>query len=294
HPFGTDDLGRDVAARVVVATPISLAIGLVAAGVSLVVGFGIGAAAGYFGGATDLLLSRLIEVVLWFPVLFLLLALAAFLPPCLPIICWPKASDTRRPKQGERDAGTRCPLPRLLRSPDQRAFRRPLPSAPARRPRHRRHPRERREETALLGRGAPRDDPRDRRRRLRRIGPVVLRPPGGLRRGDRRDAPRPGPPRDLRLRVRAADGLDESPPGALDRDGVPDGEGGVLVRLEPSRQGGGAARRRRLRARPRAGPASPGSAASALVTGNGRVVETELRVRYSETDRMGIVYHGAY
>jgi peptide/nickel transport system permease protein len=49
--------------------------------VSLTVGFGIGGAAGYFGGVTDLLLSRLIEVVLCFPVLFLLLALAAFLPP---------------------------------------------------------------------------------------------------------------------------------------------------------------------------------------------------------------------
>jgi peptide/nickel transport system permease protein len=81
HPFGTDDLGRDLAARVAVATPISLTIGLVAAAVSLTVGFGIGGAAGYFGGVTDLVLSRLIEVVLCFPVLFLLLALAAFLPP---------------------------------------------------------------------------------------------------------------------------------------------------------------------------------------------------------------------
>jgi peptide/nickel transport system permease protein len=81
HPFGTDDLGRDLLARVVTATPISLAIGLVAAGVSLGIGFAIGGAAGYFGGAVDLALSRLIEVMLCFPVLFLLLALAAFLPP---------------------------------------------------------------------------------------------------------------------------------------------------------------------------------------------------------------------
>lgn len=81
HPFGTDDLGRDLFARVVVATPISLTIGLTAAAVSLIVGFAVGATAGYFGGATDLLLSRLVEVVLCFPILFLLLALAAFLPP---------------------------------------------------------------------------------------------------------------------------------------------------------------------------------------------------------------------
>ena len=81
HPFGTDDLGRDLLARVVTATPISLAIGLVAAGVSLGIGFAVGATAGWFGGAVDLALSRLIEVMLCFPVLFLLLALAAFLPP---------------------------------------------------------------------------------------------------------------------------------------------------------------------------------------------------------------------
>jgi peptide/nickel transport system permease protein len=81
HPFGTDDLGRDLLARVVVATPISLAIGVTAALVSLIVGFVIGGSAGYFGRAADLILSRLIEVVLCFPVLFLLLALAAFLPP---------------------------------------------------------------------------------------------------------------------------------------------------------------------------------------------------------------------
>jgi peptide/nickel transport system permease protein len=81
HPFGTDDLGRDLLARVVVATPLSLGIGLTAAAVSLAVGFAVGATAGYFGGVTDLLLSRLVEIVLCFPVLFLLLALAAFLPP---------------------------------------------------------------------------------------------------------------------------------------------------------------------------------------------------------------------
>ncbi len=82
---------------------------------------------------------------------------------CLPIICWPKASDARRPKQGESDAGTRGPLPRLLRSAHQRAPRRALPRAAAGGPRHRRDPGERLEEAALLGRGAHGDDPGDRR-----------------------------------------------------------------------------------------------------------------------------------
>lgn len=81
HPFGTDDLGRDLFSRVVAATPLSLTIGLTAAAVSLSVGFLVGSLGGYFGGAVDLVLSRLVEVVLCFPVLFLLLALAAFLPP---------------------------------------------------------------------------------------------------------------------------------------------------------------------------------------------------------------------
>jgi peptide/nickel transport system permease protein len=81
HPFGTDDLGRDLLARIIAATPISLAIGIVSAAVSLVVGFAVGGTAGWFGGVIDLLLSRAIEVVLCFPLLFLLLALAAFLPP---------------------------------------------------------------------------------------------------------------------------------------------------------------------------------------------------------------------
>jgi peptide/nickel transport system permease protein len=81
HPFGTDDLGRDLLARVVTATPISLAIGLMAAAVSLGIGFAVGATAGYFGGVVDLVLSRVVDVMLCFPVLFLLLALAAVLPP---------------------------------------------------------------------------------------------------------------------------------------------------------------------------------------------------------------------
>lgn len=81
HLFGTDDLGRDLFARVIAATPISLGIGTLAACVSLLIGFSVGASAGWAGGVVDLVLSRFVEVVLCFPVFFLLLALAAFLPP---------------------------------------------------------------------------------------------------------------------------------------------------------------------------------------------------------------------
>ena len=64
HWLGTDDLGRDVLARLVAATPVSLAIGLTASLLSMVLGLAIGGAAGAAGGAVDLLLSRLMEIVL--------------------------------------------------------------------------------------------------------------------------------------------------------------------------------------------------------------------------------------
>jgi len=81
HWLGTDDLGRDVLARLVAATPVSLAIGLTASLLSMVLGLAIGGAAGAAGGAVDLVLSRVMEVVLCFPTLFFVLALVAILEP---------------------------------------------------------------------------------------------------------------------------------------------------------------------------------------------------------------------
>jgi peptide/nickel transport system permease protein len=81
HWLGTDDLGRDVLARLIAATPVSLAIGLTASLLSMVVGLAVGGAAGAAGGVVDLVLSRAMEVVLCFPTLFFVLALVALLEP---------------------------------------------------------------------------------------------------------------------------------------------------------------------------------------------------------------------
>ena len=83
HWMGTDELGRDVTARILYGTGIALKVGFVATGISLVIGLFIGALAGYYGGVADMLLSRLIEIVICFPFLFLILAVIAFLPPSI-------------------------------------------------------------------------------------------------------------------------------------------------------------------------------------------------------------------
>ena len=83
HWLGTDELGRDVFARLLYGAGISLKVGLVATGISLIIGLIIGALAGYYGGVSDMLLSRLIEIVMCFPFLFLILAVIAFLPPSI-------------------------------------------------------------------------------------------------------------------------------------------------------------------------------------------------------------------
>jgi peptide/nickel transport system permease protein len=83
HWLGTDELGRDVFARLLYGAGISLKVGLVATGISLMIGLLVGALAGYYGGISDVLLSRLIEIVMCFPFLFLILAVIAFLPPSI-------------------------------------------------------------------------------------------------------------------------------------------------------------------------------------------------------------------
>ncbi|MEA2413567.1 MAG: peptide/nickel transport system permease protein [Thermoanaerobaculia bacterium] len=83
HHFGTDELGRDVLARMIHGARVSLTVGLLATMMALVVGCFFGAIAGYYGGVADWLVSRLIEVVLCFPLLFLALAIVAFFGPSI-------------------------------------------------------------------------------------------------------------------------------------------------------------------------------------------------------------------
>src|SRR5688572_19926404 len=64
HPFGLDELGRDILSRVLLGARISLLVGLIVVGVSSVVGMAVGSVAGYFGGGIDQAISRVMDVLL--------------------------------------------------------------------------------------------------------------------------------------------------------------------------------------------------------------------------------------
>jgi peptide/nickel transport system permease protein len=83
HLLGTDDLGRDILARMIHGARVSLAVGFVATAIALIIGSLLGALAGYYGGAADWIVSRAIEVVLCFPFLFLVLGIVALFKPSL-------------------------------------------------------------------------------------------------------------------------------------------------------------------------------------------------------------------
>ncbi len=83
HWCGTDTLGRDVLSRMLYGARVSLAVGFVAVGISLLIGICLGAMAGHYGGKIDTLLMRVTDMVLCFPTFFLILAVIAFLEPSI-------------------------------------------------------------------------------------------------------------------------------------------------------------------------------------------------------------------
>ncbi|MHB8482562.1 MAG: ABC transporter permease, partial [Nitrospiria bacterium] len=83
HWMGTDELGRDVYSRIIYASRVSLNVGFVAVGISILIGVIFGALSGYYGGLLDDALMRFTDIMLSIPTFFLILAVIAFLEPNL-------------------------------------------------------------------------------------------------------------------------------------------------------------------------------------------------------------------
>jgi len=83
HPFGTDELGRDVLSRMIWGSRVSLKVGFIAVGLAILLGTIIGSVAGFYGGKTDALLMRFVDIMLAFPTFFLILAVIAILEPSI-------------------------------------------------------------------------------------------------------------------------------------------------------------------------------------------------------------------
>jgi peptide/nickel transport system permease protein len=83
HPLGTDDVGRDILARIIFGARASLLAGVISVAIALAIGVPLGLVAGYVGGFLDAAISRLTDAMLAIPFLILAIALAAFLGPSL-------------------------------------------------------------------------------------------------------------------------------------------------------------------------------------------------------------------
>src|SRR2546422_1605671 len=83
HWLGTDELGRDVASRIIYGARVSILVGMISIGIATLIGLPLGLVAGYYGGWLDAVISRAVDALLAFPSLILALAIMSVLGPNL-------------------------------------------------------------------------------------------------------------------------------------------------------------------------------------------------------------------
>lgn len=83
HILGTDELGRDVFTRLIYGGQVSLSVGVLATIIKLVIGITLGAIAGYFGGITDKVIMRFVDIIMCFPFLVIAITIASILGPSI-------------------------------------------------------------------------------------------------------------------------------------------------------------------------------------------------------------------